>query len=66
MRGAKGKSLSGPIVFVGKKSPLWVDMTLPGKHRLACQGGVVMDKYDLKDPILTDNSVGAAWFCDEL
>ncbi len=63
---SKGKSLSGPIVFVGKKSPLWVDMTLPGKHRLACQGGVVMDKYDLKDPILTDNSVGAAWFCDEL
>ncbi|CAB4864599.1 MAG: hypothetical protein F2782_03120 [Actinobacteria bacterium] len=61
-----GKSLSAPIVFVGKKSPLWVDMTLPGKHRLACQGGVVMDKYDLKDPILTDNSVGAAWFCDEL
>ena len=61
-----GKSLSGPIVFVGKKSPLWVDMTLPGKHRLACQGGVVMEKYDLKDPILTDNSVGAAWFCDEL
>jgi len=61
-----GKSLSGPIVFVGKKSPLWVDMTLPGKHRLACQGGVLIDKYDLKDPILTDNSVGAAWFCDEL
>ena len=60
-----GKSLSGPIVFVGKKSPLWVDMTLPGKHRLACQGGVLIDKYDLKDPILTDNSVGAAWFCDE-
>jgi hypothetical protein len=61
-----GKSLSGPIVFVGKKSPLWVDMTLPGKHRLACQGGVMIDKYDLKDPVLTDNSVGAAWFCDEL
>ena len=63
---AGGKSLSGPIVFVGKKSPLWVDMTLPGKHRLACQGGVLMDKYDLKDPILTRPSVGAAWFCDEL
>lgn len=61
-----GKSLNGPIVFVGKKSPLWVDMTLPGKHRLACQGGVLIDKYDLKDPILTGPSVGAAWFCDEL
>ncbi|MSZ29704.1 MAG: hypothetical protein F2634_05000 [Actinobacteria bacterium] len=63
---SEGKSLSGPIVFVGKKTPLWVDMTLPGKHRLACQGGVLIDKYDLKDPILTGSSVGAAWFCDEL
>lgn len=56
---------SSPFVFVNGRDPLWVDLTLPGGPRLACPAGVLIDRYDLRDPILTKPSIGAAWFCDE-
>lgn len=56
---------SSPFVFVSARDPLWVDLTLPGGPRLACPAGVLIDRADLRDPILSKPSIGAAWFCDE-
>ena len=65
--GGRFRTVSGssPFVFVSARDPLWVDLTLPGGTRLACPAGVLIDRADLRDPILTRPSVGAAWFCDE-
>lgn len=64
--GGRFRTVSGssPFVFVNGRDPLWVDLTLPGGTRLACPAGVLIDRADLRDPILSRPSVGAAWFCD--
>ena len=65
--GGRFRTVSGssPFVVVNGRDPLWVDLTLPDRTRLSCAAGVLIDRSDLRDPILTRPSVGAAWFCDE-
>ena len=65
--GGRFRTVSGssPYVVVTARDPLWVNLTLPGGTRLACPAGVLISRSDLRDPILTRPSVGAAWFCDE-
>lgn len=66
-----GKVLSTPvrggryIVYVGTgRPPVWTSFRIPGNPTLECGSGALSTRDELRDPVISGNAEGAAWFCD--
>lgn len=70
---AGGRIVSTPvrggryIVYVGTgRPPVWTGFRLPGNPPLECGAGALSTRDELRDPVITGNAEGGAWFCDFL